>query len=122
MTNEELTSAFGQSEAGNFWIVDTIGVPHPYCITPRHVRVAADQYGGMLGVDAVESAERQGARCGVRGCQLRYDQHEKALLVECRIEMKGADGLVVPELHAWLLSCKERATAGGYAGFAFKRA
>jgi len=111
---------YGESEQGNFKVVDTIGVPHPYCITNRHVAHASDNFMGRLGNEAIESAERSGAKCGVKGCNLSFSEHEQALLVSCEKDMQGEDGKADPELHKYLLKIKDEATANGYAGFAFK--
>ena len=118
---------YGQSKSGNFFIIDTIPVPHPYCITPRHVAVASDQYSGILGDAAIEGAEKQGAKCDI--CRernkrhgdpvLSFKDHKTALLVGCKAELKGNDGKVNEELHEWLLSIKDEATRHDYAGFAF---
>ena len=117
-----MKGTYGQSQDGNFAVKDTIGVPHPYCITHKHVARAADHHGGMLNAAAIEDAEQRGAHCGTRGCQLKYNQHEQALLVECRTELKDNTGKVNPELHAYLLAIKDEATKNGYAGFSFVRA
>lgn len=112
---------YPQSEKGNFKIIDKIGVPHPYCITPKHVAYAADNWGGVLSTDAIRDAERHGARCDIccrAGKILTVDAHKQALLVECKIDIKP----VPDELQAWLLSIKEEATKNGYAGFAFIQA
>lgn len=107
-------------ESENFKVVDTIGVPHPYCITSKHI-----EYSSGLYLD-VEEAEKNGAVCDIcrkavnKGKQpkiLTYDEHEQALLVECKIEINP----VPQELHTWLLSIKDEAEKNGYAGFAFKR-
>ena len=50
---------YGKSEHGNFEVTDTIGVPHPYCITPKHVHVASAQF-----------------ECGVCKGELSYAEHE----------------------------------------------
>ncbi len=118
---EALRARYGQSEGGHFWVSGTIGVPHPYCIMPRHVQVAADYHGGILDKGAVEDAEKRGAHCCTCRGQLKYAEHETALLVRCRAELKIADA-VNPELHAYLLKCKSLAEADGYAGFAFVEA
>ena len=110
---------YGQSEHGNFKVVDTIGVPHPYCITPRHVAVASDHFGGMLGKEAVAYAEEHGVHCGVRGCQLTYEEHKQALLVGCWDNLKTQTGQAVPELHDYLMSIKDECEKNGYAGFSF---
>lgn len=106
-------------ESAHFRIVDTIGVPHPFCITARHVEIAADNFGGMLGEAAIEAAEKRGVRCGMRGCRLDYKQHEQALVVECRAPLKMPDGSVNPELHKFLLDNKAECEFNKYAGFAF---
>lgn len=106
----------------HFSIVDTIGVPHPYCITPKHVGYAADQFGGMLGTAAIEAAEAAGVACDI--CKRRkrktgeailsLAEHEQALLVNCKIEDNDL-------LKAYLLECKPLAEADKFAGFAFKK-
>lgn len=122
MNKEELQKRYGQSQAGNFSVQDTIGVPHPYCITPKHVAVASDRYCGMLGEAAIKDAEKNHhAHCGMRGCKLTYAEHEQALLVGCRAELKDGDK-VNPELHEYLLSIKAKCEEDKYAGFAFVRA
>jgi hypothetical protein len=105
-----------------FKVVDTIAVPHPYCITAKHVALAADEFGGMLSDAAIEEAERRGIHCDIcnRGTKrpvLTFAQHEKALLVEVNDRRELKD---IPELKDYLLSIKDQATKEGYAGFAFK--
>jgi hypothetical protein len=112
------TESYPKSEFDNFYIKDTIGVPHPYCITPKHVAHAADNFFGMLDENAIISAEKSGARCGMRGCNLSYAEHEQALLVACRKDFK-TDEDAKNELHQYLLSIKQQCTDDGYAGFAF---
>ncbi len=116
----KLAARFGASEQGNFYVKDTIGVPHPFCVTPKHI-TAAQAYGGMLGREAIESLEKKTGKpsCGMRGCNLRFAEHEQALLVACKAEMKDADGKAVPELHSYLLKCKNPCEEDHYAGFAF---
>lgn len=103
----------------NFEVVDTIGVPHPYCITPEHLVHGAEHFGGILGEPAIELAEKHGAKCGVRGCTLTYKQHKQALLISCSAPLKGEDGNINPELHKLLLDNKGECEKNGYAGFAF---
>lgn len=113
-----IKGTFVKSE--HFEIIDTIGVPHPYCITPKHVVWASDHHCGRLGDEAIrEAEERGGAKCGVRDCYLSYAEHEQALVVGCKAELK-IDGEVNPELHQFLLDNKEEAERNHYAGFAFK--
>lgn len=119
---QELQQKYGKSEKSNFRVIDTIPVPHPYCITPRHVGHAADRFGGLLSPKALEDAEKHGARCDICKGRLKFKEHETALLIECRAEIKGKDGKVDPELHAYLLRIKEMAEQDCYAGFTFMRA
>ena len=101
-----------------FRILDTIGVPHPYCITPSHVAYASDNCGGILGKEAILGAEKQGARCGSCRGELSYEQHETALLVEVDDKRELKD---IPELKDYLLSIKTLCESDGFAGFAFKQ-
>lgn len=59
---DEKLEKYGESECGNFKVIDTIGVPHPYCIGPKHVGWASDHWNGMLGKDAILDAEEHGAK------------------------------------------------------------
>lgn len=119
---DEKLLKYGKSEHGNYAVVNTIGVPHPYMITGRHVGHASDNFGGMLGEAAIESGEKKGIVCGTCRGKLTYKQHEHALLVECKGPLNGEDGKAVPELHEYLLKCKALAEADHYAGFAFVKA
>jgi hypothetical protein len=112
----KLTERYGISGNGNFYVIDTIGVPHPYCIGPRHVGHAAHRFGGVLGDAAIRSAEMTGIHCDICKGKLSYDQHQQALLVACKVEANNNE-----ELHAYLLKCKPLAEADQYAGFAFMR-
>lgn len=120
---DKLQSRYGKSEKGNFFVRETIGVPHPYCITPIHVEVASKHHGGMLNESAIQDAERAyGGRCGICKGKLKFNEHETALLVVCSAEMKDSKGQVDPELHAYLLKCKSLCEEDGFAGFAFVKA
>lgn len=114
---------YPDSEGGNFRIIDTIPVPHPYCITPKHLDYNDGVY---LTKDTVREAEGKGAKCDIcrklvkEGKQdhvLTIDEHKQALLVSCKVDIQP----VPDELRAWLLSIKAEAEANGYAGFAFTR-
>lgn len=120
MTNtDDLRARYGASENGNFFVKDTIGVPHPYCIGAKHVAHAADHFGGMLGKEAIHDAEKHGIHCDICKGKLSFDAHETALLVACKRDFKGERGDADPELHAYLLKCKPLCEADKYAGFAF---
>jgi hypothetical protein len=98
--------------------VTTISQPHPYCITGRHIVHAADKWGGRLGAAAIESAERGGAHCGWKGCQLPYDEHtsDTALVIEVD---DNRDLNKVVGLQEYLLLIKEKAQELNVDGFAF---
>jgi len=119
MDTQQLQQRYGRSESGNFWIKDTIGVPHPFCITPRHVQIADDHHGGMLGESALQEADRLGVQCGMRGCRLSFSEHERALLISCKLELKGEDGKINLELFDYIKACGPLCEQDGYAGFAF---
>jgi hypothetical protein len=120
--DHELQARYGQSTFGNFSITMTIGVPHPYCITPMHVAVASQHHSGILNEEAIKDCERNYGKCGICHGKLKYEQHETALLVICKKDVKGTDGKAVPELDKYLMSIKEKCEADGFAGFAFMKA
>jgi hypothetical protein len=66
---QELVDKFSALLDGGLFKVKSIDhinhKPHPYCITPKHVRVAADHHSGLLGTAAIEDAEQRGAKCGI---------------------------------------------------------
>jgi len=115
---EKLKARYGESEHGNFAVIDTIGVPHPYMIGPKHVEYASDFGGGVLNERTITAAERIGAKCCQRGCQLKWKDHEHALLVSCKAPMID-NGKGSPELHAYLLKVKHLCEEDKYVGFAF---
>lgn len=113
-------SQYGESEQGNFRIIDTVGVPHPYCITPKHLQFNDGMY---MTKDSIRNAEKRGAVCDI--CKklnnkdyskpiLTIDEHQQALLVECKADIQNND-----ELTKYLLSIKDLATKENYAGFSF---
>ena len=117
---------YGISRNKNFEIIDTIGVPHPYCLTPKHVAHASDKFNGMLGKEAIASAEKEGIYCYT--CReinrkfgdpiLKADQHEHSLLVACYKDMNESKKLK-NEMKVYLLSVKEMCEKDGYAGITF---
>jgi hypothetical protein len=119
---EALKAALPQSEQGNFYIKDSIGVPHPYMITSKHVVYASDHHSGMLGEAAIKGAERNGHYCGICKGKLKYEQHEQAVVIGCKIDTQDPDDATKghPELHAYLLALKPLIEADKYfVGFAF---
>lgn len=110
---------FGESEKGNFKAVDTIGHPHPYCITPKHLELNEGMY-----LD-IEATEEKGAVCDI--CRevhnkdkskpiLKYSEHKQILLIGCnpKEELQGNK-----ELKQYLLKIKDLTEKKGYIGFAF---
>lgn len=104
-----------------FRIVDTIGVPHAYCIGAQHLANS----GGMF-LDIPE-AERKGAICDI--CRhrvhgkmqdkvLSYEEHKQALVVEVNSDKELKD---VPGLQDYLKKIKARCEKDGYVGFVFKK-
>ncbi len=109
MSNENKFAHYPKTEF--FEVVDTIGVPHPFCITPRHIE-EAQHFSGQLGKEAIESLEKKLKRpsCGMQGCQLSFAQHEQALLVRCKSKDEDLT-------RAYLKSIVEQCEKDGYAGF-----
>lgn len=109
-----------------FKIIDTIGVPHPFCIGPKHVQIASEEFMGMLGEPAIKRAEEKGIYCEI--CKkierktgqlcMTVDEHKQALLIEVNDKRELKD---IPELKKYLLQIKDMAEKDGYAGFAFKQ-
>lgn len=114
MTDKE-KSDYGASIGGNFFVIDTITLPHPFMIAAGHVSYASD-HGGMLTPDIIRSS---GIPCAA--CKQGYDKHDHALLIGCRTEIKDESGKANLELHEYLLRIKDKAAKDGFAGFAFKR-
>ncbi len=106
-----------------FQVVDTIGVPHPYCITPKHLS------GDGMYLDKeriIEAEEKYGAVCDIcRKIQIQtgkeimdYEEHKQALLIEVTSEKELKD---IPQLKKYLLKIKAQAEKDGFVGFAFKQ-
>jgi len=87
--------------------VEKILIPHPYCITPRHVEYASDHFGGILSEEAIREAEREvDAVCGICLKQFRehlipkilpYDEHKEQVVLFISVpdndELEKLDGL-----------------------------
>lgn len=110
MTNEEKIKLYPKTEF--FEVTDTIGVPHPFCITHHHVAWASDKFMGMLGNNAIESYEKHTKRpsCGVNGCNLKFEEHEACLTVYCKTKDNEA-------LQVFLKSIVEQCEKDGFVGF-----
>jgi hypothetical protein len=99
-----------------FYVKDTIGVPHPYCIGSRHVAHASDHFHGMLSAEAIRSGEKKGIFCDICKGKLSYDEHKQALLIAVNAEGELKD---VPGLQEYLLSIQDMTERDGYAGWSF---
>ncbi|MDP2217152.1 MAG: hypothetical protein Q8J68_07705 [Methanolobus sp.] len=103
-----------------------ISIPHPYCITPKHISHASDHYHGILGEAAIIDAEKHGAKCDI--CRkinkkhgkpiLPFSEHiaQKTLFIEVP---QNKDLNAVEGLHAYLLKIKPIAESLKIDGFAF---
>jgi len=132
LSAEQLHALQEQVPAGAvFRVVEArkISVPHPYCIGPKHVQVAADKFNGRLTEEAIRAAEAQGARCDTcrerarrGGTMLTYDQHENNLTLMLTIPDDAPSDLnEIPGLGAYLSAIKPQAQALGIQAFAFPK-
>ena len=89
-----------------FSITDILGVPHTYCITDKHIQYSTGIYLN------IEEAEKKGAKCGVKGCNLKYEQHEQVLLVKSEVDPVNNE-----DLMDYLRSINAMCTSDGFIGF-----
>lgn len=80
MTNDEIKLELQTKLEGSDMLVckDVIHAnfkPHPFCIRTRHVKHASEHFGGVLGDEAIKSAEKAGIYCATPGCNITYAQH-----------------------------------------------
>jgi hypothetical protein len=98
--------------------VEALSMPHPYCITPKHLELCDSMY---LNEDTIRRAEERGARCGVSGCQLSCDEHETSVTLFVEVPDNSAAGLNQEQgLLPWLNEVKDAEL--GLDGFAFPAA
>jgi len=126
---EKETKKYGKSKNGNFYVKDSIGVPHPYMIGTKNVEIASDEFSGMLGEPAIKRAEEKGVYCGIcvravrEGKQpkiLSYEEHKQALVIACKLDVQK-DEKTQKELHEYLLKIKDKATKNKFEGFVFMK-
>jgi hypothetical protein len=99
-------------------------LPHPYCITPKHLQYADSIY---LDGAAIERAESKGAVCDICRAEvknrrqpsiLKYSEHEKVLMLFIGVSANQQKDLnKVKGLHSYLLKIKKANL--GIGGFAF---
>lgn len=119
-------------QTSKFKVIDTIGVPHPYCVTPKHLEFSEGMYLDIEGAEKRSREQypndpRKWAVCDI--CRRReretgekiltYKEHKQALLIEVDGELK--DKKTNEVLKEYLLKIKPRAEREGFAGFAFVR-
>jgi len=114
--DEEFKEELGKSEHGNFYVEDSIGVPHPYLITPKHIGHASDNFSGRLGEAAIRSCEEKGVTCGMKGCNLTHAEHEQAVAIMCTKNPED-DEAYAKEFQAYLLSMNPKLEESKYVGF-----
>lgn len=124
---KRLQKKFGKSKQENFSIKDTIPIPHPYMITPKHLEFNDSMYLGKEQIDKMES--KHGSLCGQRiktgfhteTCNLKYEEHKQGLLILCEKPMSDPKdkNKFNKELHSYLLEIKENLDLKKYDGFGF---
>ena len=75
---EKINNCEGKEGQYRFTKIEELFVPHPFVITAKHVVLASDRFGGILGETAIEEAEAQGIKCGAGGCLLPLKEHIKS--------------------------------------------
>ena len=98
--------------------------PHPFMIGPRHVEIAADHFGGMLGDAALYAAERQGITCYMKDshghrCTLSRADHKTLYALQIVIPERVADLNTIVGLHDYLVSIKDAVNTLALDGVAF---
>lgn len=120
MTDERLDK-YPKTEI--FEVIDTIGVPHPYCITPNHMK--GDHM--YMDSDTIREAEKEyGACCDIcrklnnqgKSQILDYDEHKQGILLSVKSDKELKD---VPGLKEYLFKIKPLIESDGFVGVAFKQ-
>jgi len=86
--------------------IEKVTMPHPYCITSKHVVVASDHHSGILNEAAIEDAEKRGAHCGMRGCRIPYAEHVTSLTLFVAVPDNNGDLNKITGLGQYLCSIK----------------
>ena len=109
-------------------VIDTLGVPHPYCITPQHLKYCDI----VIGKAEIVEAERHGVVCNI--CKklnekegreiLSYEEHKQVVLVEVDSEkedIKDETGEFKKSLQEYLLKIKPLLLKHNFEGVSFIR-
>lgn len=121
---------YGTSSKKNFRIVnDNIITPHPYCIAPVHLQYNDSMYLGDEQIRKMEADHPDKVMCDICKTQYRrgetnkilsYDEHEKALTVECKLPLTTDGSHLNKELRNYLLKkVKPICEPLGFKSFAF---
>jgi len=107
--------------------LEKVPMPHPYCVTGKHVAIASDEFSGILSEAAIRAAETRGVWCdicvkqvetGKRRQPLSHAEHESPLTLFVAVPQSD-DLNAVPGLVTYLNAVK--AANLGVEGFAFPR-
>ena len=91
-----------KSSSENFRPENYITLPHPYCITSKHI----EHSNGILDEASIARAEKLGASCGVPDCILPEAAHvESALSIACYADPELPEDSA--EFHAYLQTLAE---------------
>lgn len=98
--------------------------PHPFCITEKHVSIAADRFSGMLTEEVLDMAPcgigRRGSPIkGAEPCHLKRSEHTHETAIVVVVPDGTTDLNLVPGLHEWLLAAKPLLEANKIDGFMF---
>lgn len=130
---EEKIKEYGESEKGNFKVKDSIGYPHTYMISDKHLHFNGDNM--YLDIERAEKNSKmefphikerwavceickRNVRNGTQGRILDYTEHEQGLLISCKKDFNKS-ATIKKELQEYLLKIKLKAEEEKFKGFAF---
>lgn len=130
---EEKINEFGESEKGNFKVKDSIGYPHPYMISDKHLMFNGDSI--YLDIERAEKNSKmefpnikerwavceickRNVRNGTQDRILDYTEHEQGLLISCKKDFNKS-ATIKKELQEYLLKIKSKAEKENFKGFFF---
>ncbi len=102
--------------------IEDIVLPHPYCITPKHIEYSSKRHSMFLTADTIREAEKEGkAVCGIckeQGGQiLSYDEHVSNKVLFVGVPNHNLED--IPGLKEYLLKIKPVCEEMKIQGFAF---
>ena len=94
-----------------FTVMDIINVnhkPHPYCITPKHLKHSI-----YLGAEQIQQMEStRGSMCGVPGCNLEFTKHISDKIAFLQLTDNLTQQQVQEKLQSVTDICKEHKIDG----------